>query len=116
ELAIRRGDTAAGVGMLRAQLEKLHSARYELFTVRFQIVLTDGLAACGRLAEALSLAEETRRLIEVSGYTSYLPELLRLRGSILLRLPEPATAEAEACLLASLEHGRAQGARAWELR
>jgi predicted ATPase len=64
----------------------------------------------------LSLLDQTRRLIEEKGYTSYLPELLRLKGSILLAMPDRRVAEAERCFEQSLELSRAQGARAWELR
>lgn len=116
ELAIRRGDVEAGVEMLRGRLEKLHAARYELFTTRFHIILADGLAASGRFADALALVDEAAQLIDANGYTSYLPELLRLRGSILLAASSLSAAEAEASFIQSLELSRAQGSRAWEVR
>jgi len=116
ELAICRGDVKTGVELLRIQLEKLRATRYGLFSMRLQAMLARGLAACGRLAEALVLVEETARLIDEKGYTSYLPELLRLKGNILLAAPEPRVEEAERCFADSLELSRIQGARAWELR
>jgi predicted ATPase len=84
--------------------------------MRLQGVLARGLAASGRWAEALSLLDETGRLIEEKGYTCYLPELLRLKGSILLAMPERRVGQAEKCFMESLDISRAQGARAWELR
>ena len=45
-----------------------------------------------------------------------MPELLRLKGSILLAAPEPRIEDAEACFTQSLELSRAHGSRAWELR
>jgi predicted ATPase/DNA-binding winged helix-turn-helix (wHTH) protein len=116
ELAIRRGEVEAGVAMLETCLEKLHAARYERFTTRFNIVLARGLAAGGRFAEGLTLVDETLRLIKAKGDTSYLPELLRLKGGILAGLPKPRIADAETCLMQSLELSRAHGSRAWELR
>lgn len=116
ELAICRGEIKAGLDLLQNRLERLRATRYGLFTMRLQAVLARGLAASGRWAEALVLLEETRRLIEDKGYTSYLPELLRLRGSILLAMPERRIGEAEKCFLESLNVSRVQGARAWELR
>jgi predicted ATPase len=116
ELAIRRGDVRAGVELLQNCLEKLHAARYERFTTRFHIVLARGLAAGGRIAEGVTLIDETIRLIEQKGDTSYMPELLRLKGSILLTMPEPRFEDAELCLKQSLELSRAHGSRAWELR
>ena len=79
-------------------------------------VLARGLAASERWAEALSLLDETGRLIKEKGYTCYLPELLRLEGSILLAMPEHRVEQAEKCFMESLELSRAQGSRAWELR
>ena len=72
ELAIRRGEVKAGVEILQSRLERLHLARYKLFTMRLQSVLAQGLAASGRWAEALALVDEIGRLIEEKGYTCLL--------------------------------------------
>jgi predicted ATPase/DNA-binding winged helix-turn-helix (wHTH) protein len=116
ELAIRRGEIKAGVEILQNCLEKLHAARYERFTTRFHIVLARGLAASGRLVESVTLMDETIQLIEAKGDTSYMPELLRLKGSILLAIRKPCIEDAEMCFMQSLELSRAHGSRAWELR
>ena len=116
EVAICRGDVKVGVETLQRRLERLHATRFELFATRLQSVLARGLAASGRWAEALSLLDETGRQIEEKGYTCYLPELLRLKGSILLAMPERRAEQAETCFVESLKLSRTQGARAWELR
>jgi predicted ATPase/DNA-binding winged helix-turn-helix (wHTH) protein len=116
ELAIRRGEVEAGVEMLQNCLEKLHEARYERFTTRFNIVLAGGLAASGRFVEGMTLIDQTMELIDAKGGTSYMPELLRLKGSILAAMPKPRIADAETCFMQSLELSRAHGSRAWELR
>jgi hypothetical protein len=116
ELAICRGEVKAGIEMLRSSLEKLHAARYEFFTTRFHIGLTRGLAASGQFLEGATLVNETIRRTEAKGDTSYIPELLRLKGNILLAVPEPRIEDAEACFTQSLELSRAQGSRARELR
>jgi len=116
ELAICRGQTETGIELLQSRLRQLHSARYELFTVRLQSVLARGLAASGRWAEALSLLDEAERLIDEKGYTCFLPEILRLKGSLLLAMPERSVEDAERFFMRSLELSRSQGARAWELR
>jgi predicted ATPase len=116
ELAILRGDAKTGVEILQGQLAKLHAARYELFTARLQSMLAIGLAGLWRWSESLSLLDQTRQLVDEKGYTSYLPELLRLKARVLLAVPEYREHEAEACLLESLELSRSQGTRAWELR
>jgi predicted ATPase/DNA-binding winged helix-turn-helix (wHTH) protein len=116
ELAICRGEVKVGVEILQTRLERLHAARYGLFTMRLQAALAHGFAASGRWAEALALADETGRLIEAKGYTSYLPELLRLKGGILLAMPEHRVVDAEKSFMESLALSRSQGSRAWELR
>jgi predicted ATPase len=42
--------------------------------------------------------------------------LLRVKGCVLLAMPQPDAAEAELYFMQSLELSRRQGARAWELR
>jgi predicted ATPase/DNA-binding winged helix-turn-helix (wHTH) protein len=116
ELAILRGDAKAGVKELRSTLERLHAARHEVLTTEFNIVLAQGLVAMGRSDESLTLIEEGIRQVEVSGEMFYMPELLRVKGGLLLSIPEPNVQQAQTCFVKSLELSRHQGARAWELR
>lgn len=116
ELAIRKGEAKAGVEMLQRSLEKLHATHYDRFTTRFHIMLARGLTAGGRSAEAVKLLDETAVLIKSKGDNTYLPELLRLKGSILLAMPKPRIKDVETCFTQSLELSRAHGSRAWELR
>ena len=116
ELAVRRGDAKDGVDSLLGSLEKLHSMPYELLTTPLNISLVQGLAATGRFAEGMTLIDQTIQLVEANGDTIYMPELLRLKGSLLLSKPRPRVANAELCFAQSLELSRHQGVRAWELR
>jgi predicted ATPase/DNA-binding winged helix-turn-helix (wHTH) protein len=116
ELAIRRGDAKAGVEILQNCLLMLHAERYERLTTRFNIVLASGFAASSRFVEGLMLMDETIRLTEARGDVTYLPELLRLKGSILLKMPKSRVADAERCFTQSLEMSRVHGSRTWELR
>jgi predicted ATPase len=45
-----------------------------------------------------------------------MPELLRVKGNVLLSMPRPDPADAEAHFVRSLDLSRRQAARAWELR
>lgn len=90
--------------------------RYELITTEFEISLVQGLAAIGHLAEAMTLIEEAMRRVEANGDASYMPELLRVKGGLLLSTPQPNVADAELCFVQSLECSRRQGARGWQLR
>ena len=116
EVAIRRGDAAAGVEGLRSSLQKLHAAPYELLSTELNLSLAGGLAAIGQVDEAIALIDESLGQVETNGNRLYLPELLRKKASLLLQLPESNRNEARACLMQALELSRGQGARAWELR
>jgi predicted ATPase/DNA-binding winged helix-turn-helix (wHTH) protein len=115
-LAVRQGDAKAGIENLKGCLESLHTARYELLTTEFNISLVQGLAAVGQFAEGMALVDESMRRVETNGDVSYLPELLRVKGNLLLAIPQPNVEYAEICFTQSLELSRRQGARAWELR
>ena len=111
ELAIRRGDAKNGVESLRESLEKIHAVRYELITTEFDISLAQGLGAIGRLAEASQVINETIQRVEAKGDAAYMPELLRVKGRLLLSEPRPDAVEAELSLMQSLEVSRRRGAR-----
>jgi tetratricopeptide (TPR) repeat protein len=115
-LAICRGDARSGVARLQSAMEALHATRYELLTTTFNICLAQGLAATGRFADALAGIDAAIALVEENGDLSQMPELLRVKGGLLLAIAQPRTDEAETCLAQSLELSRRQGARAFELR
>jgi hypothetical protein len=116
QLAIRQGDAKGGVESLRDGLEKLHAARYGLLTTEFNISLAQGLAATGRFVEGMTLIDETIQLVEAKGDIIYMPELLRVKGGLLLSMPQPSGDDAEMWFMQSLEWSRRQAARSWELR
>ena len=55
-------------------------------------------------------------LVERNGDHLYMPELLRIKGKVLLLLAEPEAEQAEARFMQSLDLSRRKGAKAWELR
>jgi tetratricopeptide (TPR) repeat protein len=116
QLMIGRGDAKNGVASLQASLEQIHEVRYELITTEFYISLAQGLAAIGQFSDAIEVVDEAIRQVQAKGDTCYTPELLRVKAGLLQLIPPLRTHEAEACLAQSLELGRRQGARAWELR
>lgn len=115
-LAIRRGDARAGVKDLQACLEQLHAMRYRMLDTEFKLALVQGLVAIESFDEGLTLADETIRLIEENGDLIHMPEALRVKGSVLLSVPQPRCQEAEACFIESIDWSRRQGAGSWELR
>jgi tetratricopeptide (TPR) repeat protein len=114
ELAVRCGDAEAGIDMLRRSLEVLHADRYELLTTAFQSALAEGLAMTGQLDRALAQLDETIALVERNGDLFNMPELLRIKGDILMSADD--SERAEACFARSLELAGRQSALGWELR
>jgi DNA-binding winged helix-turn-helix (wHTH) protein len=64
----------------------------------------------------ITLIEEAIRTAEASGELLQIPELLRVKGNVLLSMWQPRYEDAETCLMQSLEWSRRSGALAWELR
>ncbi|MGY4327938.1 tetratricopeptide (TPR) repeat protein [Bradyrhizobium sp. LB7.2] len=115
ELAIRRGDSD-GIVTIRACLRELHDAGYELLTTTFNIALVNGLLALEQVEQGARLLDDTISLVDQSGDHMYMPELLRMKGRVLLARPQPGADQAEAHFVQSLELSRRKGAKAWELR
>jgi predicted ATPase len=115
QLAICCGDFERGVESLQRCIEGLHLSRYELLPA-FNTSLVQGLAALGRVAEGMTLIDEVIGSVQVNGDLSYMPELLRVKGGLLLSMPQAGADDAETCLMQSLDLSRRQGALAWELR
>src|SRR4029079_7311750 len=107
EVAIRRGDAKGGIEILRRCLEKLHAATYEVFTTALEISLAQGLMATGRFDEAFKGIDKAIGRVETNGDFCYMPELLRLRASLLLSMQRSKAVDkandAENCLAQSLE-------------
>ena len=116
DLAIRNGDAASGVDGLRTSLHALHAAPYELLTTELTLSLAKGLAAVGQAREAIALVDGALARVAANGDQVYLPELLRLKGGFLFKMPDGDPSDAEACLAQALALSRRQGARAWHLR
>ncbi|MEI9925336.1 MAG: transcriptional regulator [Bradyrhizobium sp.] len=115
-LAISRGDSQTGIDVLQSCVQELRAASYGMVASPFNISLAEGLAATGRFDESMRVIDDGIRLVEVNGDLIYMIELLRVKGTLLLAMPEPRAEEAEMFFLRSIELSRQQGVRASELR
>jgi predicted ATPase/DNA-binding winged helix-turn-helix (wHTH) protein len=115
-LAVARSEARVGVDSIRRCLEQLHAMHYEMLTTDFKISLVQGLVATGEYGEGLALADEMIARVQASGDLVRMPEVLRIKGSLLLSLPQRRPQDAETCFVQSLDWSRRQGARSWELR
>ena len=116
ELSVKRGDTEAGIPLLRDAIETLHLHRHELLTTAFNCALAEGLAMTGRSEQALVTIDETIALVERHGDLFRMPELQRVKGVILSTSPDPDFSLAEAYFLKSLELAKRRAALGWQLR
>lgn len=115
ELLVRRGHVDAGLDLLRRALADMQAAtqKHLMLTVT-ACWLAEGLVSIGRAGEALAIIDEAIAH-SPSGEESWMaPELLRVRGCVLLARKN--LTEAQRSLLHALELARHQGAKGWELR
>jgi predicted ATPase/DNA-binding winged helix-turn-helix (wHTH) protein len=115
-LAIRRGDPHNGVDVLQGCIRELPAVGYNLMAAPFNLSLAEGFAATSRFDEGLGLIDDALRQVETNGDFIYMPEMLRVKGTLLLSIPQPQIEEAEMLFGRSLELNRQQGSRSGELR
>jgi predicted ATPase len=116
ELAVKRGDFA-GVEALRHNMDVLRTERHELLQTVFATALAQGLAGAGQFGDAIEAIDLALGMTARNGGASCdLPEILRVRGQLLVSKPAPDEEEGERCLLEALDCARRQKALSWELR
>jgi predicted ATPase/DNA-binding winged helix-turn-helix (wHTH) protein len=117
QLLIRCGEFAEGLDQLRAGIDMRARTGWLMRNPEFLGVLAEGLAAVGRGVEALTSIGEALSQSERDGQFWCMPELLRIKGEILLREAAPgSTSEAENYFARALETAANQGALLWALR
>jgi predicted ATPase len=113
----KRGDIAAGLDVLRGELEQAGDAK---FLPRFLLPLGE-FAAClgeaGEVTQGLAILDDALVRCETRDEGWYLAELLRIKGELILKGDgSEAAAKAEEEFLSALDLARRQGALSWELR
>ncbi len=118
-LAIKSGDAAAGLRVLRACFEEL--GEMGIAVPRFMrfaaVYIAEALGHAGQASRGLVVIEEAERRAGRTQERWELPEFLRVKGELLLMQDAPgAGAAAEALFQQALDLGHRQGALSWELR
>jgi predicted ATPase len=115
-VGIKRGDLGA-LGVLRAELDETGDAR---FLPRFLLPLAElatALGEAGEVAQGLATVDETLAHCRARSEGWYIPELLRIRGELLLRqAAERSSDEAADCFRDALKAAGEQGMLFWGLR
>jgi predicted ATPase/DNA-binding winged helix-turn-helix (wHTH) protein len=109
QVAVLRGERAAGIVDLRAALPRLDEERYVILSSDFLRALAEALAANGQIEAALQELHRAFAEVEVRGEAYQLPDLYRARGQIGGRM-------VESDLIQAIAIAEKQGAAAWKLR
>jgi predicted ATPase/DNA-binding winged helix-turn-helix (wHTH) protein len=116
KLLIRRGAAAEGAVLLQAAIDSLATAQQSMHYAGFVPDLAEGVAATGDFAAAVAIVEEAMARAERTGVQWHVPELLRMKGELLLRFPSASPAPSEACFRSAIDLAGQQGALCWQLR
>jgi len=116
-LRIKQGNVADGLNVLRIGLDELSKTRFETRYLVFLAQLAEASSRVGEIAIGRAAIDQALEQCRRNEELWYLPELLRLKGEILLREgASDAIAAAEAQFLQSLDWARRQEVLSWELR
>jgi predicted ATPase len=115
EILVQQGDVAAGLLRLRAGTDQLST--WDQYLPALLGVLAEGLAGAGQVSQAHAAIDEAIARSERSGGNWCLPELLRIKGVIILRTDYAGHwRTAQAYLCKSIRLAEQQGALSWKLR
>jgi predicted ATPase len=118
-VAIRRGDVASGLRLLRWCFKELGETgitapRFMRFAATY---MAEGLGTAGQIADALDAIDDAIARAERTEELWQIAELLRVKGELVLSQDAaPQAAAAEDYFLRALDWGHRQGALSWELR
>jgi predicted ATPase len=116
-LLIKRGDIDAGLELLRTAFACVPDKMLGMLFTPIRAEMADALGRDGKVAEGLSIIDETLARSERNEERWCVAELLRIKGELILREGAPgATTAAEEHFLQSLDWACRQGALSWELR
>jgi predicted ATPase len=116
-LLIKRGNVETGLPLLRTALDELRESEFGLPYTIFLGALAEGLAGVGQVTQGIAAIDEALARSERDEERWCTPELLRVKGELVLREDAPdAAVVAEDHFGQALDWARRQGAVSWELR
>jgi predicted ATPase len=84
--------------------------------INFLPLLAEAYGRGGKAQEGLAVLAEALRAVEKTGACFYEPEMLRLKGELLLAGALENSADSEDCFRQAIDSARQQSAKSWELR
>ncbi|MET4255101.1 putative ATPase/DNA-binding winged helix-turn-helix (wHTH) protein [Bradyrhizobium sp. S3.12.5] len=116
ELALARGETEAGLRLLREALEVLYADQHNVLLTVFTASLAEGLLKTGQLEEALLTINGAINRAKGFGSTFDMAELLRLKAEVLVNMPRRNRKEVASLLKEAMRTAHEQSAAVYELR
>ena len=119
KLLVERGEFVQGATVLRDAFDTCRRTGWRISYPEFRGALAQALAAVGQVDAALYAVNEAVASAGQgeNGQVWYVPELLRIKGDVLLQQAgDQSSAAAEDCFNQAGEMAREQGALVWELR
>jgi predicted ATPase/DNA-binding winged helix-turn-helix (wHTH) protein len=118
KLLVERGEFAQGLLVLRDAFETCDRTGWHISYAEFKGAIAVAFAGTGRLDEALVAVDDAMAVDRegADGHGWYAPELLRIKGEVLLRQATDQSLAAEDCFSQAAQMAREQGALFWELR
>ena len=113
-IALRRAGANVGVQQVRTVFDRWRASQWHLFLSVGDFA--EAAAAVGLAGETVAILDEALRRAERNQELWAYPEMLRVKGELLLLKEVPDTRGARHCFWRSIEQARAQGALAWQLR
>lgn len=111
-----QGMQTIGIQVIRQGLADYEATGAGMGKSLFLAMLAESQLHAAEYAAGIATIGEARRFVTTSGEDAFVPELFRLEGELMLGADPAASAAAESCFAAALEHARRQRARSWELR
>ncbi len=113
-LSLRKGNANAGTEQLSAAIGHWRTSGWHILLSCSD--LAEAVAKTGYSDEIATIVDEELEGAERNQALTLVPEMLRIKGDLLLLQSSQNVAAAKDCFLRSLERARAQGAMSWELR
>ncbi len=112
QILVLEGHAAAGVEQIRQEVDRLRGLRFEVLTNVLLTTMAQGLSELSLHSAALATCDEVERRIAAGGDLLRLPELLLVKGRVLVAAGDAAGAmdSYSASLTASREQGSRPGA------
>ncbi|WP_175922806.1 ATP-binding protein [Burkholderia latens] len=121
---IQAGHPGAGVARLEPALRRVEASGFRRLLAPLNVAYAEGLVRTGRAAEARARLDATLARCRAHGEHLFVPELLRVRGIVMLEQARTASADCAVAyeadghrhLQMAIQTANAQGAAMWALR